>query len=57
MAEEDNVSASLFFGGEHAVVVGIEETEDVGAGLLPAPVLEDANVSPFGDGLTDVRAS
>jgi hypothetical protein len=53
VAEQDNVGASFFLSGKHAVAIGIEKSEHRVVGLLPAPILKNANVSPLGNGLPD----
>jgi len=48
LTEEDDAGASFLFGGEKAIAVGIEKTEDGLVGTLPAPVFEDFHIRVFG---------
>jgi len=53
VAEQNDTGASFFFRGKNAIAIGIEQAEDSGVSLLPAAVLENLDISIFGNGSFD----
>ena len=50
VAEENDAGSSSFFRGKHAVVIGVQQSNDVVVSLLSSAVFENPDVGVFGNG-------